>query len=194
MNYHLDIIVICHFRAHFHIHFHAHFHAHFCTHFCAHFDKVLREYPHFCLVGFLYILITDFTPTYQVPNRARVTSISWLFCGLLETRISRILHRYSNDERPGWTAYRDPRLSSNGAAGERTFSHRRRRRHRRSFRTNSEGERSIIRVPKNTVVKQQWPKNIECKGTSDLASLHFVLRVTQNWTKIIWWIYNITIL
>ena len=87
MNYHLDIIVICHFRAHFHIHFHAHFHAHFCTHFCAHFDKVLREYPHFCLVGFLYILITDFTPTYQVPNRARVTSISWLFCGLLGTRI-----------------------------------------------------------------------------------------------------------
>ena len=68
MNYHLDIIVICHFRAHFHIHFHAHFHAHFCTHFCAHFDKVLREYPHFCLVGFLYVLITNLTPTYQVPN------------------------------------------------------------------------------------------------------------------------------
>ena len=41
---------------------------------------------------------------------------------------------------------------------------------------------------------ETWPNNIEWRGASDLASLHCVLRVTQNWAKIIWWIYYIIIL
>ena len=61
-----------HFRAHFHAHFRAHFHS-FLRSF-SYWYKVLREYPHFCLVGFLYVLITNLTPTYQVPKFARVSS------------------------------------------------------------------------------------------------------------------------
>ena len=31
---------------------------------------------------------------------------------------------------------------------------------------------------------ETWPNNIEWRGASDLASLHCVLRVTQNWAKL----------
>ena len=69
MNSHLD----SHLDYHCYLSFSCSFSCSFLRSF-SYWYKVLREYPHFCLVGFLYVLITNLTPTYQVPKFARVST------------------------------------------------------------------------------------------------------------------------